>query len=762
MLVPGSTQLKVPVWPVSLGKCPDCLWKNESIFAEVNRCLNRNYYVQFGAKEYEQHCALARIVRNLLDADRMRGGIVFTGLLNFCEKVRVHVESGAKVGKPILDEVVQLIYDGMESKLVSTLERLLSSYHPEKMDVDLFIFWAEETLVEENLVLDILFLTYYESFCTYSTDTWRKLCLIYKGMICGYFNYAKLAVSDEAVEYIYHAKVQMLLILIETLDLESLLQMIHDEVPFRDGSMLFSLREILEMDAVVSSFDVFEMKEAGPLVLAWAVFLCLNISLLGKEENSELMEIDHVGYVRQAFEAESLSYFREILQSNLLKNDGPVGGYRSILRTFISSFIASYEINVQLEDGTLKLILSLLSEIYRGEESLCIQFWDKDSIVDGPIRCLLCNLEGEFPHRIIELIRLLSALCEGNWPAECVYNFLDKSVGISTLCDINSGMLVDEVSQIVETQLPLHVPGVEGLMIPTKTRGHVLRMVGARTALVRWEYTQSAVFVLLLRLAQQLDLDNNEEVVFVLDMFSRLASFNVAVCCSLMNIGRTVHVQVAYDDVRTESEIRVDVVEVLCNLIRNLPPNCSNVLTMSYSVSILGKMLRWYLLFSREYLQLCLHFACGWSVLLKRLPWSVHDPQQAICILSALSFSIAALFDCMRKNVGKFEGLKKKYLTITAMCNPMVLVQVSTMIIFVVYDCGEAFSFWGGVYWEEESGDMADQWHYLNHISVLWVVAAVFEESVCLCVCVRERERWLVICISLPLGGALDSGASSL
>ncbi|GMH23663.1 hypothetical protein Nepgr_025506 [Nepenthes gracilis] len=505
----------------------------------------------------------------------------------------LHLESGPKIGKAIADEVLKLISDGLESKLISTLNRLLLSCHPDQMDVDLFILWAEETLIEDNLVLDILFLMYYESFSTCSADTWRKLCLLYKGTISGSFNFGKLRVSDEAVKSSYHAKVQILLILVETLDLESLLQMIHDEVPFREGSILFSLSSIQEMDAVISSFDVFEMKEVGPLFLLWAVFLCLIISLPGKEDDSQLMEIDHVGYVHQAFEADSLSYFLGVLRSDLVKDsDGPVAGYRSILRTFISSFIASYEINVQMEDGTLKLILTLLGEIYRGEESLCIQFWDKDSIVDGPIRCLLCDLEGEFPYRTTELIHLLSALCEGSWPAECVYKFLDKSVGITSLFEINSDNLVDDVSQTVETRQPLHVPGVEGLMIPGKTRGRVLRMIGDGTALVRWEYAQSGVFVLLLRLSQELDLDGNEEILLVLDLFSRLASFNKAVCYALMNIDRTHYIPASYSHAQTHTKIWIDVVEILCNLVRYLSSNCSNVLAISMGISILAKMLK--------------------------------------------------------------------------------------------------------------------------------------------------------------------------
>lgn len=43
------------------------------------------------------------------------------------------------------------------------------------------------------------------------------------------------------------------------------------------------------MDGIVSSFNAFETKEAGPLILTWAVFLCLISSLPGKEENDVLM-----------------------------------------------------------------------------------------------------------------------------------------------------------------------------------------------------------------------------------------------------------------------------------------------------------------------------------------------------------------------------------------------------------------------------------------------------------------------------------------
>ncbi|KAI3989451.1 hypothetical protein MKX01_022726 [Papaver californicum] len=501
--------------------------------------------------------------------------------------------SGPTESDAIKDEVTKLISDGLERKLLNVLQDLLSSKPPEHMEVDLAILWAEETLIEDNLVLDILFLAYYESFCTCNSENWKSLCLIYKGMLLGSYNFAKLAISVEAKNSLYHSKVQLLFILIETLDLENLLQMVHNQVPFRQGHFVFSLVDIQEIDGVISSFNATETEEAGPLILAWAVFLCLVSSLPEKQEHSFLEEVDHVGYVSQAFEAAPLNYLLEILHNDLLKDsDGPVAGYRSVMRTFISAFIAAFEISLQLEDDTLNLILDVLCGIYRGEESLCIQFWDKGSFIDGPVRCLLCTLEGEFPFRIVETVRFLSALCEGSWPAECVYNFLDKSVGMSSLYKVPGGISAENISQIIETQQPQHVPWFEGLLIPSQTRGQVLKVIDASTALVRWEYMQSGMFVLLLRLAREFCLNKYEEIIAILDLLSRLVSLNTAVCIALMDIDDSLQIQAARKNGHIEKSMRVDVVEIICTLVRNLPSNVSSAAVMSMSVCILTKLLK--------------------------------------------------------------------------------------------------------------------------------------------------------------------------
>ncbi|KAF5200472.1 nucleoporin, partial [Thalictrum thalictroides] len=253
--------------------------------------------------------------------------------------------------------------------------------------------------------------------------------------------------------------------------------------------------------------------------------------------------------------------------------------------------IVGWSSMLQLDDGTLGLILDIICKIYRGEESLCVQFWDRDSFIDGPIRSLLNTLEVEFPFRVTKLVRLLSALCEGTWPAECTYNFLDRSVGISSMF-VLSGDGEENFSQTVKTPHALNVPEVEDLLIPSQTRGRVLRVIDRNTVLVRWEYKESGVLVLLLRLARQLYLNNYEETHSVLDLLYRLVSFNKAVCSSLVNFDDSSSMQTARINGCVENSMRVDVVEIVCTLVRNLSPNVRSVVVMSRSVSILTEMLK--------------------------------------------------------------------------------------------------------------------------------------------------------------------------
>lgn len=59
------------------------------------------------------------------------------------------------------------------------------------------------------------------------------------------------------------------------------------------GYSTFSVVDILEMDVEVSKLPEFAAVESGPLILAWAVFLCLVMSLPGSNTNLVRMAFNH-------------------------------------------------------------------------------------------------------------------------------------------------------------------------------------------------------------------------------------------------------------------------------------------------------------------------------------------------------------------------------------------------------------------------------------------------------------------------------------
>lgn len=489
-------------------------------------------------------------------------------------------------------EALQLIHDGLERKLLSVLMDLLSSVTSEKSEVDHIILWVEESIIEDNLVLDIIFLAYYDNFSSCSCEQWKNLCSLFKDILCGSFSIEKLAVSVEARTSFDYAKYQLLLILIETLDLENLLRMVHDEVPYRQGYSVFTLSDVQEMDALVSCFLALGDTEAGPLILAWAVFICLLLTLPERTEHSILTDIDHIGYLRQAFESAPFCYLHEVVRDTLRNSDGPVSGYLSVLRTLISAFIASYEINQQAEDSMLNLILDILCEIYHGEESLCMQFWDRDSLVDGPIRSLLYVLESEYPFHTVQLVRFLSSLCSGVWSAQCVYNYLEKMSGITLLSEIPCGFQMVNSNDIIESQNHIDIPTVEGIVIPSGTYGRILRIIGPNTALVRWEFAHSGLFLLLLRLAQKSDSFSYEEASIILELFDRMISSNTALCFSLLHIEKSVPTRAVQNSGHIKVNVRVDMVEIIAILVVNLLQDVNKAYVLSVCINILVEMLK--------------------------------------------------------------------------------------------------------------------------------------------------------------------------
>uniref|UniRef100_A0A0E0B7Z3 Uncharacterized protein n=1 Tax=Oryza glumipatula TaxID=40148 RepID=A0A0E0B7Z3_9ORYZ len=340
-------------------------------------------------------------------------------LLKCIRRIFVHANDCSDPIDAVREEASVLVREEVEQRLLSIVRDSLASAFSVKGGAELTISWLEETLIEINLIFDILFLFFYDNLSRCNGGLWIMLCSIFKDMLSGSYDVGKFAVSVEAKNSFHYAKAQLLFILIQTLDFESLFRMVRDEVPFSGGYSTFSVVDILEMDVEVSKLPEFAAVESGPLILAWAVFLCLVMSLPGSNTNL-----------------------------------GPVSGFRGILRTFISAFVASYEISYQTEDSSLGMILNILCEVYDGEESLCMQFWDKDSFIDGPIR----------------------------------FNYLERMNGVTTLYAVPRSD-TDNVNyhDQIEIHSPISIFGIEGITIPGGSHGYILKVLEDDVALVRWE-----------------------------------------------------------------------------------------------------------------------------------------------------------------------------------------------------------------------------------------------------------------------------------
>eukprot|EP01018_Ginkgo_biloba_P018782 Gb_15236 [translate_table: standard] len=245
---------------------------------------------------------------------------------------------------------------------------------------------------------------------------------------------------------------------------------------------------------------------------------------------------------------------------------------------------------IRMEDSMVKILLDIFCEIYCGQESLCLEFWDRESMMDGPIRSLLCTFRDYFPYQSLPFIQLLSSLCEGTWPAECVYNFLHKMVKITSLYQSPGYSYLNDGSSTVQTHISLQVPGASGLFVPAGTIGHVLKVVDEDVILVRWECMHSGILVLLFRLMQEFSSDQQyEELIGSLDLLSRLLSFNKALALTLLELDASLVVESARFDGRMEKTLRVDVIKIICTLINNLVPICKESKTLALCITVLCK-----------------------------------------------------------------------------------------------------------------------------------------------------------------------------
>ncbi|KAL3701186.1 hypothetical protein R1sor_019208 [Riccia sorocarpa] len=501
-------------------------------------------------------------------------------------------DSVARLSGPITEAVKRLLGDGLEDKLAQSLNDSFSSAQPQHLDRQYADLWAEEAALEQTLMLDCVFLLYYEPLCVCKFTRLKQLISFFETLVIGGSKKEILALTPEVEKSVRHAKRQALLIIIEILDLESLLLMVHNETPLSQGGYSLSIDELQQLDLIIASLDLDRAPEYSPLLLSWATFLCL-VSFLPVADGETLFaDVDHTAYVRQAYDARAYSFLVDMLRDDYFQeSDIQVGGYKSVVKTMMAAFLAAYDFAVQMSSEGHDVLIDILCELYRGQEALCSELWDRDSVIDGPIRSLLFSLRESFPYETLSLARLLGAQCEGTWPAECVYDFLYKMVDITCLYQRDESSLMNETGTMVQTRFTLQVPDAPGLRIPAGSSGFVLREFDASLCLVRWECKHSGIVVLLLRMLQRSNNSSQfEEVFAIVHLINQMLACNKILTQLLLDLDESAAVVEARRDGRMDSSLRLDAVSMICCAINGLVQNSGDDRMIASCIGILSSL----------------------------------------------------------------------------------------------------------------------------------------------------------------------------
>ncbi|KAH7373926.1 hypothetical protein KP509_17G079700 [Ceratopteris richardii] len=315
-------------------------------------------------------------------------------------------------------EVSSLVKERIDEKLFSVLDGLFRVEQPLDMDMMYINLWAEEIVMEEHLVLDIMFLLYFDPSCFCSFSRWKELYALFKDRVFVGTNVERLSLTTEAGSLIEHVKHQCVLIILEGLELDKLLLMVYEDAPFSQGRHPFACSDLLQqIYRLIGGVNALEVKEYAPLLLGLGAFCCL-VSFLPMAD-SGILDSNHTYYIHQAYEAGAFKYIKNMLCHRGMK-ETLVDGYKYVVRSMMSTFVAAYDISSQSDTTVVEDVIDILSLIYSGQETLCTEFWDRENILDAPLRNLLCSLRKYFPYKMKTLVHFLTGLAGGQWAAECV------------------------------------------------------------------------------------------------------------------------------------------------------------------------------------------------------------------------------------------------------------------------------------------------------------------------------------------------------
>ncbi|BDA41474.1 probable Nucleoporin NUP188 homolog at N-terminal half [Coccomyxa sp. Obi] len=332
----------------------------------------------------------------------------------------------------------------------------------------------QQAFLERCALLEVLLLLYYSRPLT--VERWLELAravrssLVLRGSASP-AHQGSSRPNDQRADHLAS------LLLLETLDLETLLQLVAaNEAPTAGSHRFGSPADRERISTELRTWWDGPSEVQTPVLLAWAAFLALaNLTPTGAGEGE-----DYRGHAQVAADEGALASLAASARSlcGLAGSVDPLAGLsRSTLLVVLSSIIGAFGLSpARLPSRDLDHILQLLETVFDGQEELCASFWNKESPTEEPLRHFLHEARGLFPACPAPILRLLSALSSSKEAAVEANAYLARLDTLAQLHDRSEALVflveAGDAGEEAEATAPMSVLSVADA-IPKGAHGSV-------------------------------------------------------------------------------------------------------------------------------------------------------------------------------------------------------------------------------------------------------------------------------------------------
>ncbi|KAF0429033.1 nucleoporin subcomplex protein binding to Pom34-domain-containing protein [Gigaspora margarita] len=386
--------------------------------------------------------------------------------------------------------------DTFKDKIFDQFKRKSQQDVPQNfLDADLATLWATQSIKEQKVLLDLLFLRY----AVQSPEQSSHLLLLKFLNHLISTRFGRDQPTDRFLDPVGKEIVS------QTHDLSQILVIIILFVEFNVDIILPSAP--LRLKRPASQQDIMAINEValkmgndqthGIFLWIWSSYLS-HLQTYFDETGWPYAYQDLETIVNsitrefgiKAFKLNAIKYIHFVLTGSCFRPEEPyVTGYKLVFKHFFMSIFEAYEVNHLPDYEGLVECFALVF----GEYGPCQEFWEED--FDHPKRRSLLDLAiARFPQQFGPLMRLLTALSANSVSAKYVFEFLQS---FSVCCYLaNDGQInvVQSGHYVVFASRPIKIFEdlyQKTITIPQGTYGNIVSLTNGNN-IVRWKFNYSA------------------------------------------------------------------------------------------------------------------------------------------------------------------------------------------------------------------------------------------------------------------------------